>query len=86
MPRFGPQLNLNGAPCAPQDFMGYAELPNCDDPVFRAWCSACGLRPGGVYERHDARLAMLEELMQGHDPSYDPEQDHMDDYLTRGLY
>lgn len=56
---------------------GKLELPNCEDPVFKAWCLACGLRPGHVYSWHDARIQQLQELMA--DPQYDPEQDPLDD-------
>lgn len=67
--------------------MGMAEIPNCDDPVFRAWCQACGIKPGGLYAVEDVRVARLEQMMQSEmdQPDYDPYQDTADDYLIRGL-
>jgi len=79
-PRFGPAIDMFRGECAPQDFLGMVELPNCDDPVFRAWCSACDLVPGKLYASQDARIAELERYMQGHDPTYDPESDPYNDY------
>lgn len=61
---------------------GMLELPNCDDPVFRAWCSACDLTPGQQYHHQDFRIARLQMLMHQYDTSYDPLQDTADDYLT----
>lgn len=58
-------------------------IPNCDDPVFMAWCKACGLLTGEKYAWHDARMQQLQVIMD--DPRYDPEQDTADDYLTRGI-
>lgn len=66
-----------------QNRAGRLEIPNCDDPVFRAWCAACGLTQGRSYQPHDLRIQRLQELMD--DPRYDPEQDTADDYLTRGI-
>lgn len=79
MPRFGAQYRIDGQPCRPEELMGHAELPNCDDPVFRAWCAACNLEPGNVYDWKDARMQKLQRIIQ--DPSYDPWQDTADDYL-----
>jgi len=61
------------------------QIPNCNDPVFRAWCQACDLSPGAWVDARDVRIAMLEQFMQALDRTYDPEQDTADDYLTRGL-
>lgn len=58
------------------------EIPNCDDPVFRAWCKACDITPGHSYDVHDVRVFRLQQLLQHGDPTYDPEQDTADDYLT----
>jgi hypothetical protein len=67
--------------CQPQQFFHAVEIPNCDDPVFRAWCKACELTPGTVVNARDVRIAKLEQLMHGYDPTYDPESDTDDDYL-----
>lgn len=87
MPRFGSQMNLGGGDCSPKPFFHAMEIPNCDDPVFRAWCAACNLTPGTIVNARDVRVAQLERLMHGeyHVPTYDPESDRDDDYLTRGL-
>jgi hypothetical protein len=68
--------------CQPQAKNGIIEIPNCDDPVFRAWCYACGVSPGGSYRSYDARIAALGRMMGQFDQSYDPEADPDDDYLT----
>lgn len=60
-------------------------IPNCDDPVFRMWCNACNVVAGQYYDPHDVRIARLQDIMDEYDPTYDPEQDDADDYLTRGL-
>jgi hypothetical protein len=52
------------------------EIPNCSDPVFRAWCRACNLQPGRSYSWWDRRVRMLEQYMQ---VDYDPESDWLDD-------
>jgi len=75
-------------PCQPyhagnDDLQNIFRIPNCDDPVFRAWCEACNIRPGELIGEHDLRMQDLQELMN--DPTYDPECDGNDDYLTRGL-
>ena len=67
--------------CYPTARQGVLEIPNCDDPVFRAWCNACFLAPGERVDVEDYRVAKLQELMAGHDPTYDPYQDPADDYL-----
>ena len=72
--------------CKPQPWANKLQIPNCDDPVFRAWCAACDLIPGGLYDYQDVRIAQLERFMHGrYDPTYDPEADTADDYLTEGF-
>jgi hypothetical protein len=59
---------------------GFFQLPLCDDPVFRAWVYACGLRPGERVRSSDPRVAELHQRMQRYgDLSYDPYQDPLDD-------
>lgn len=67
--------------CAPRPFFHAMEIPNCDDPVFQAWCKVCGLTPGTIVNAYDARVAKLEQLMHGYDETYDPYADPADDYL-----
>lgn len=58
------------------------QIPNCDDPVFRAWCRVCELVPGEQVDVADTRLARLQRLMVSYGfGSYDPESDTDDDYL-----
>lgn len=77
---------MGGSPLRDR-YLSKFKVPNCDDPVFKAWCQLCDLVPGQSYDRRDVRIAQLEEIMQQRfdDPTYDPEQDREDDYLTRGL-
>lgn len=75
-------------PCRPShagndDIQNILRIPNCDDPVFRAWCAACNIVPGSLIGERDVRMQALERIMD--DPTYDPEQDTADDYLTRGI-
>lgn len=72
---------FEGSPLRRKYLRGF-KVPNCEDPVFRAWCSLCDIVPGQRYDWDDYRLAQLQELMQQYDPSYDPESDPADDYLN----
>lgn len=66
--------------CEPRQLMGSIEIPNCSDPVFRAWCSVCQLEPGSVVPSSDPRVARLQQLMHGAgELDYDPYQDPLDD-------
>lgn len=62
---------------------GQVEIPNCDDPVFQAWCKACGLTPGRSYSFWDRRVRQLEQLMAD---DYDPESDPLDDPFQSELF
>lgn len=69
--------------CAPKNLGQVVEIPNCDDPVFRAWCRACGIKPGATYSWWDRRVRQLEELMAS---DYDPESDYLDDPFQTELF
>jgi len=56
--------------------MGAIEIPNCDDPVFRTWCKACGIAPGELVDATDPRVDRLERLLRGQQLLDD------DDYLN----
>jgi len=74
---------VSGSPLRDK-YLAKFRVPNCDDPIFRKWCQLCDLIPGQSYERRDPRIAQLQEIMDQRfgDPTYDPEQDTADDYLT----
>lgn len=84
MPRFGHSYELNGQPCRPQEFFHAMEIPNCDDPVFRAYCAACGITPGTIVNASDVRVQMLQRMID--DPTFDPWQDTRDNFLEKDIH
>lgn len=80
MPRFGFQYGLDGQECAPQPFFHAMEIPNCEDPVFRAYCQACGITPGTIVNRDDPRVQKLQRCMD--DATFNPFAIADEDYLT----
>jgi len=76
MPRFGEQLNL-----LPEqmELPLEIELPNCDDPVFRLWCSLCKLQPGQRVSLNDPRLKQLGDIFCN---EREAEAIAAEDYLT----
>lgn len=55
-------MTKHGSPLR-NKYLSKFRVPNCGDPVFRAWCKLCDLTPGDSYDRDDPRLDELDSLM-----------------------